>query len=115
MMVSYNCCASVSEKHNVGLDTADTKSFVYSDPYVALFTPGGAPGVLDQPVVFASVFVSAIANYEHGMVNFVDVAAIFVGINDTARVVLNEIVTRRNSYGKRHTLKCQLHLAYIHV
>ena len=38
---------------------------------VTLITPGGAPGVLDEPVVQASGFISTIADNENAMINCV--------------------------------------------
>ena len=48
------------------LDAADTLTLNTSDLNVALITPDGVPGVLDEPVILA-VF-SAVANGEDGVV-----------------------------------------------
>ena len=75
------------------------KIIYHSDLYVPLITPGGVPGVLYEPVFQASGFISAIADYEHTVVDWIKaflivrkilikLVAIF-WIDDTASVWMN--------------------------
>lgn len=66
------------------MDTANTESFLGGDLHVALFTPAGRPGVLDEPVVGASR--DTVADGEHGVVD-VDTAGSCIG-EDTRLVGL---------------------------
>ena len=51
------------------LDAADTNAVYDGDLDVSLVTPGGVPGVLNQPVVLA--ILVAPADGEHGVVKLV--------------------------------------------
>ena len=100
------------------MDTTDTVRTVHFDLHVTLSTPGGVPRVLDKPVVQSSGFVSAIANNDHGVLNWVKFVTTCVAIAcvyDTARIRMDIPVVGRDSDHKRHLLKCALHLAYIEV
>ena len=84
---------------------------------VPFVTPGGVPGVLEQPVVQTSGFISAVANDEHGVVyavsgvkNVIRVKAI-ICIDDTTRVGVDILIIGCNSDGKRPFLKCLLQIS----
>ena len=65
------------------LDAADTLTLNTSDLNVALITPGGVPGVLDEPVVQAGGLISAITNEKDAVVK---VGSAFCGVENTAAV-----------------------------
>jgi len=48
------------------LDTADTVTFDLSELNIALVSPDGGPGILDEPVVLA--VLGAVADSEDGMI-----------------------------------------------
>jgi hypothetical protein len=68
------------------LDTADTGSIDGSELDVAINTPGGAPGVLDEPVVL-SVLVT-VADGEDGVV---ECGSASFGVEDTGGVGLEDV------------------------
>ena len=97
------------------LDTADTNvtcivlNFELDETFI---TPGGVPGVLDQPVMQTSGLVNAVADHEHGMVDRVKVSitqAIFC-IYDTACIGVDILVIGRNNDGKRLSCNCGLYI-----
>ena len=97
------------------MDTADTMTSIsLFDLYVPFMTPGGSPGVLDEPVVQASLKIIAIADSDHGVVNWVKfffwVVAIMC-IYDATLVGMNILIIGRNSDGKWMFFKGGLHLA----
>ena len=89
------------------MDTADTfREKVSVNNFeldVALITPGGAPGVPDEPVVQASGSVSAVADYEYGVIDKTKVSSIeaIVCVDDTARIGVNILVISRKNDGNR--------------
>jgi len=76
------------------LDTADAFAFHSSNLDVALVTPGGVPGVLDEPVVKAACFVVAIADEQHAVIK---IGAAFGAVKDTACVRLEDILVSLDS------------------
>ena len=92
------------------LDTADTFciSNINFDLDVALITPGGVPGVPDEPVVQASGCISAVADNEHGMVDktpicisqIITIPAV-VCVDDTARIGVDVRIIGRKNDGNR--------------
>jgi len=75
-----NFCAGVDGGH---LDAADTFAFNASDLDVALITPVGVPGVLNEPVIKAAGFISAISNDKDAVV---EVGAAGCGVQYTGCV-----------------------------
>ena len=73
------------------LDTADTVSGGSSELDVALVTPGGVPGVLDEPVVLATL--GAVADGKDGVV---EVGSALVGGEDTGLVGLEDVLVGLN-------------------
>ena len=73
---------------------------------VALITPGGVPGVPDEPVVKASGVISAVADYEHGMVHTISALVAVVCVNDPARIGVDVCIIGRKNYGNRLFCNC---------
>ena len=78
----------------VNLDTAGTVFVVLLELDVALFTPGSAIGVLDEPVVHA--ILVAVADDEHRVV---DIDTAFARGDDTGRVLLEYGLASLNADG----------------
>ena len=85
MMLVLN--RAISSKYRlvaVRFDATDTVSInctpisIAKDLCVPFITPGGAPGVLDEEVLQASGFISAIADNEYAMVDRVKFVLIVV-------------------------------------
>jgi len=81
----------VNRRH---LDTADAFAFHTSNLDVALVTPGGVPGVLDEPVVKAACFVGAIAGNQHAVIK---IGAARGAVKDTACVRLEDTLVSLDS------------------
>jgi len=67
------------------LASTDTVSSNNGELDVSFFSPGGTPGVLDEPVVQSGSGVSSIADSKHGVVKFGSAAGV---IKDTGFVEL---------------------------
>ena len=82
-------------------------TFTHSDLEVTLITPDSVPGVLDEPVVQASGFISAIAFTEHTMVYRVKVIIVvvtIVWIDEAACVWMDVNTVGRDSDADRPVL-----------
>ena len=90
------------------LDAADTLTRRNQELDVALITPGGVPGVFDDPVIL--VILSAVADGEDGMVE--GVAAIAV-VEDTSHVALEWYTACINGDRKGLHVESGLHLVDI--
>ena len=87
------------------LDAADTLTRGNQELDVALITPGGVPGVFDDPVIL--VILIAVADGEDGMVE--GVAAIAV-VEDTSHVALEWYTACINGDRKGLHVESGLHL-----
>mmetsp|Transcript_228 Transcript_228/g.341 ORF Transcript_228/g.341 Transcript_228/m.341 type:complete len:336 (+) Transcript_228:102-1109(+) len=105
-MLCSDCCCSV--RGGVGgahLDTADAVTFDDSELDVALVTPGGVPGVLDEPVVLA--VLGAVADGEDGVI---ELGAALGGVEDTGPVGLEDHLVGLDEDGKGLLGESGLHL-----
>jgi len=82
------------DKVGVVLATADTRALVSGDSDVTTFTPAGAPGVSNDPVVLATLVT--ITDHSDGMVNLGWAGRV---IEDTASVHLEGSVSGGESDG----------------
>mmetsp|Transcript_6621 Transcript_6621/g.9000 ORF Transcript_6621/g.9000 Transcript_6621/m.9000 type:complete len:322 (+) Transcript_6621:157-1122(+) len=106
-MLCSDCCCSVGG--GVGgahLDTADAVTFDDSELDVALVTPGGVPGVLDEPVVLA--VLGAVADGEDGVI---ELGAALGGVEDTGLVGLEDHLVSLNGDSEGLLLEGGLHLS----
>ena len=90
--------SSFSNVNDIGIliDTADTITFSNTNLNVASIAPGGAPRILYEPILLTGGVVSAIADGKHGVVN---IGAAAISSNDTACVLLVNILISLNSDG----------------
>ena len=89
----------------VHLNTAGTVSGVHAELDVALVTPGGVPGVLNEPVVLT--VLSAVTDGKDGVIELG--AALGAG-KDTALVGLEDHLVGLDGNGKRLSVEGSLHL-----
>ena len=79
-------------------------------------TPGGSPGVFDEPVVQASQKIITIADSDHGVVNWVEVclfmSVAIMCIYDATLVGMNIFIISCNRNGKWMFFKGGLHLTW---
>ena len=90
----------------IQLDAADTGTVDDGELDVALVTPGGVPGVLDEPVVLT--VLSAVADGEDGVV---EAGAATGGVEDTRLVGLEDELVSLDRDGKGLLGESGLHLA----
>ena len=103
------------------LDTTETiKIIFHSNLKIALITPGGVPGVLEEPVVQASGFIMAIADNEYSVVDGVYVLSFnfylfhaIVCIYDTACIGMYGNIIGKNSGADRLLCYGCLNLGYV--
>jgi len=107
------CSGCLADSHSVGgggkrlhLDTADTLTIDDGELDVALVTPGGVPGVLDEPVVLT--VLSAVADGEDGVI---EAGATLGGAHDAGLVGLEDQLVGLNGDGKRLLVETGAHLA----
>jgi hypothetical protein len=92
----------------VGLDTAGTSVVAGdSESDVAVFSEGGVPGVLDEPVLEAGSGVGAVASNEDGVV---ELSAASVAGQNTRFVVLEDGLVGLNGDGEGLSVNGRLHL-----
>ena len=101
-------CSVGSDGLRLHLDTADTIAIDDSELDVALVTPGGVPGVLNEPVVQAGGGVSAPADGEDGVVK---IGAALGAVEDTTAVGLEDVLVGLDGDGKGLGGEGGLHLA----
>ena len=99
-------CSVGSDGLGLHLDTADTIAIDDSELDVALVTPGGVPGVLNEPVFLA--VLSAPADGEDGVVKS---GAAVGAVEDTTLVGLEDVLVGLDGDGKRLFGESGLHLA----
>jgi hypothetical protein len=87
------------------LDTADTVSIDDGELDVALVTPGGVPGVLDEPVVLTGL--SAVADSEDGVI---EGGTALGGVEDTGLVGLPDHLVGLDEDGDGGDGESGLHL-----
>ena len=92
----------------VNLDTADTIGVIHAELDVTLVTPGGVPGVLDEPVVLS--ILGTIADSEDGVI---EVGSASRGGEDTGRVGLEDHLVGLDGDGKRLLVEGSLHLGLV--
>ena len=100
-------CSVGGDGLGLHLDTADTVAIDDGELDVALVTPGGVPGVLNQPVVQSGSGVVTPADSEDGVI---ESGSAFSGVEDTAGVGLEHVLVGLNGDGKRLGGKGGLHL-----
>ena len=98
-------CSVGGNSEGLHLDTADTVSVNDSELDVALVTPGGVPGVLDEPVVLTGL--SAPADGEDGVVKR---GTAFGAVQDARLIRLEDVLVGLNGDGKGLGGKGGLHL-----
>ena len=91
----------------VGLDTAGTSRVVHGELDVALVTPDGVPGVLDEPVVESGGGVVTEADGEDGVI---EAGTAFGATEDTTLVGLEDSLVGLNGDGEGLLGKGGLHL-----
>ena len=92
----------------VNLDTANTIGVIHAELDVTLVTPGGVPGVLDEPVVLS--ILGTIADSEDGVI---EGGSAFGGGEDTGRVGLEDHLVGLDGDGKRLLVEGSLHLGLV--
>ena len=92
----------------VDLDSAGAIRAVSSELDVALVTPGGVPGVLNEPVVLA--VLGAVSNGEHGVI---EVGSALGAGEDTGVVGLEDHLVGLDGDGKRLGVKSSHHLGWV--
>ena len=102
------------EIHSVGggeerlhLDTAGTLGVIHGELDVALVTPGGVPGVLDEPVVETGGGIGAISDGEDGVIEVGSAGGVR---EDTGRVELEDQFVGLDGDGKWLLGESGLHL-----
>ena len=87
------------------MDIADSRTvLLYSDPSEASITPGGAPRVLDDPVIHIKMLVVSESNDSNSAVNWVNLCTALRSRDDTSLVELKLFARSGDSSGDRAEL-----------
>ena len=106
-MQSLMLCSVSLRREGVHLDTTDTLTSLDGNLDIALFTPSGAPGVLDEPIVETRGRVVTVADGKDGVIKL---GAAQGRVQDSRSVCSKDLLVSLDRDRKRLCHEGALHL-----